>query len=135
MILRMKTALIHSVSVVAARGVFKSWTVLLAILAFSLSLVGTFIVRSGLLTSVHSFASDPARGVFILGILLLAIGIPLALFAWRGPQLVNDGSYDDSLNVLKTAMIKYTKLRAISHEFSSGQSGILGSMGLSVPGL
>ena len=88
------TALIHSVSVVAARGIFKSWTVLLAILAFSLSLVGTFIVRSGLLTSVHSFASDPARGVFILGILLLAIGIPLALFAWRGPQLVNDGIYD-----------------------------------------
>ena len=88
------TALIHSVSVVAARGIFKSWTVLLAILAFSLSLVGTFIVRSGLLTSVHSFASDPARGVFILGILLLAIGIPLALFAWRGPQLVNDGGYD-----------------------------------------
>ncbi len=88
------TALIHSISVVAARGIFKSWTVLLAILAFSLSLVGTFIVRSGLLTSVHSFASDPARGVFILGILLLAIGIPLALFAWRGPQLVNDGGYD-----------------------------------------
>ena len=88
------TALIHSVSVVAARGIFKSWTVLLAILAFSLSLVGTFIVRSGLLTSVHSFASDPARGVFILGILLLAIGIPLALFAWRGPQLTNDGGYD-----------------------------------------
>ena len=87
------TALIHSVSVVAARGIFKSWTVLLAILAFSLSLVGTFIVRSGLLTSVHSFASDPARGVFILGILLFAIGIPLALFAWRGPQLTNDGDY------------------------------------------
>ncbi len=87
------TALIHSVSVVAARGIFKSWTVLLAILAFSLSLVGTFIVRSGLLTSVHSFASDPARGAFILGILLFAIGIPLALFAWRGPQLINDGDY------------------------------------------
>ncbi len=87
------TALIHSVSVVATRGIFKSWTVLLAILAFSLSLVGTFIVRSGLLTSVHSFASDPARGAFILGILLFAIGIPLALFAWRGPQLIDDGDY------------------------------------------
>ena len=70
-------------------GQLKSWTILLAIIAFSLSLVGTFIVRSGLLTSVHSFASDPARGVFVLGILLVAIGIPLALFAWRGPQLVS----------------------------------------------
>ena len=69
------------------RGGLKSWTVLLAILAFSLSLVGTFIVRSGLLTSVHSFASDPARGVFILGILLAAVGVPLLLFAFRGPQL------------------------------------------------
>ena len=81
------TALLHSVIVVETRGIFKSWTVLLAILAFSLSLVGTFIVRSGLLTSVHSFASDPARGVFILGILLAAIGVPLVLFAIRGPEL------------------------------------------------
>ena len=88
------TALIHSISVVAAREGFKSWTVLLAIVAFSLSLVGTFIVRSGLLTSVHSFASDPARGVFILGILLVAIGVPLALFAWRGPQLAGDKGFD-----------------------------------------
>jgi len=88
------TALIHSISVVAAREGFKSWTVLLAIVAFSLSLVGTFIVRSGLLTSVHSFASDPARGVFILGILLVAIGVPLALFAWRGPQLAGDSGCD-----------------------------------------
>ncbi len=88
------TALIHSISVVAAREGFKSWTVLLAIVAFSLSLVGTFIVRSGLLTSVHSFASDPARGVFILGILLVAIGVPLALFAWRGPQLAGDSGFD-----------------------------------------
>lgn len=91
------TALMHSISVVAARGAFKSWTILLAILAFSLSLVGTFIVRSGLLTSVHSFASDPARGVFILGILLFAIGIPLALFAWRGPALNSEAG--DSPNV------------------------------------
>ena len=88
------TALIHSISVVAAREEFKSWTVLLAIVAFSLSLVGTFIVRSGLLTSVHSFASDPARGVFILGILLVAIGVPLAMFAWRGPQLAGDSGFD-----------------------------------------
>ena len=82
------TALMHSVIVVEKREGLKSWTLLLAILAFSLSLLGTFIVRSGLLTSVHSFASDPSRGVFILGILLIAIGIPLALYAWRGPQLV-----------------------------------------------
>jgi cytochrome c-type biogenesis protein CcmF len=81
------TALLHSTIVVEQRGTLKSWTVLLAILAFSLSLVGTFIVRSGLLTSVHSFASDPARGVFILGILLVAIGVPFLLFAVRGPQL------------------------------------------------
>jgi len=82
------TALMHSVIVVEKRESLRSWTILLAILAFSLSLLGTFIVRSGLLTSVHSFASDPSRGVFILGILLIAIGIPLALYAWRGPQLV-----------------------------------------------
>ena len=83
------TALLHSTIVVEQRGRLKSWTVLLAILAFSLSLVGTFIVRSGLLTSVHSFASDPARGVFILGILLAAVGVPLLLFAVRGPQLAS----------------------------------------------
>ena len=83
------TALLHSVLVVERTEQLKSWTILLAIMAFSLSLVGTFIVRSGLLTSVHSFASDPARGVFILGILLFAVGIPLVLFAWRGPQLAS----------------------------------------------
>ena len=83
------TALLHSTIVVEQRGTLKSWTVLLAILAFSLSLVGTFIVRSGLLTSVHSFASDPARGVFILFILLAAVGVPLVLFAFRGPQLTS----------------------------------------------
>ena len=88
------TALLHSAIVVEKRGQLKSWTVLLAILAFSLSLVGTFIVRSGLLTSVHSFASDPARGVFILGILLVAVGIPLLLYAWRGPQLMSVADFD-----------------------------------------
>ena len=88
------TALLHSTIVVEQRGTLKSWTVLLAILAFSLSLVGTFIVRSGLLTSVHSFASDPARGVFILGILLAAVGVPLMLFALRGPQLASRGDFD-----------------------------------------
>ena len=88
------TALLHSTIVVEQRGTLKSWTVLLAILAFSLSLVGTFIVRSGLLTSVHSFASDPARGVFILAILLAAVGVPLMLFALRGPQLASRGDFD-----------------------------------------
>ena len=88
------TALLHSAIVVEKRGQLKSWTVLLAILAFSLSLVGTFIVRSGLLTSVHSFASDPARGVFILGILIVAVGIPLLLYAWRGPQLMTAADFD-----------------------------------------
>jgi cytochrome c-type biogenesis protein CcmF len=87
------TALLHSAIVVEKRGQLKSWTILLAILAFSLSLVGTFIVRSGLLTSVHSFASDPARGVFILGILLVAVGVPLVLYAWRGPQLVTTADF------------------------------------------
>ena len=87
------TALLHSAIVVEKCGQLKSWTVLLAILAFSLSLVGTFIVRSGSLTSVHSFASDPARGVFVLGILLFAVGIPLTLYAWRGPQLVTRADF------------------------------------------
>jgi cytochrome c-type biogenesis protein CcmF len=79
------TALIHSLAVTEKRGVFKSWTVLLAIMAFSLSLLGTFLVRSGVLTSVHAFASDPQRGVFILLFLLLVVGGSLALFALRAP--------------------------------------------------
>ena len=79
------TALIHSLAVTEKRGVFKSWTVLLAIAAFSLSLLGTFLVRSGVLTSVHAFASDPARGVFILIFLLCVVGGSLTLFALRAP--------------------------------------------------
>ena len=79
------TALIHSLAVTEKRGVFKSWTVLLAIAAFSLSLLGTFLVRSGVLTSVHAFASDPARGVFILIFLLTVVGGSLTLFAFRAP--------------------------------------------------
>ncbi len=81
------TALIHSLAVTEKRGAFKSWTVLLAILAFSLSLLGTFLVRSGVLSSVHAFATDPARGVFILAFLVVVIGGSLALFAWRAPQV------------------------------------------------
>ncbi|MFM9974330.1 MAG: heme lyase CcmF/NrfE family subunit [Beijerinckiaceae bacterium] len=87
------TALIHSATVMEKRGALKVWTILLAILAFSLSLLGTFIVRSGVLTSVHSFASDPARGVIILLILCLFVGGSLALFAWRAPQLQQGGLF------------------------------------------
>jgi cytochrome c-type biogenesis protein CcmF len=81
------TALIHSLAVTEKRGIFKSWTVLLAIIAFSLSLLGTFLVRSGVLTSVHAFASDPKRGVFILAFLAVVVGGSLLLYAWRAPQL------------------------------------------------
>ncbi|MGZ5097452.1 MAG: heme lyase CcmF/NrfE family subunit [Usitatibacter sp.] len=81
------TALIHSLAVTEKRGTFRSWTVLLAIVAFSLSLVGTFLVRSGVLTSVHAFATDPGRGIFILIFLAIVIGGSLALFAWRAPRV------------------------------------------------
>lgn len=81
------TALIHSLAVTEKRGVFKSWTVLLAIFAFSLSLLGTFLVRSGVLTSVHAFASDPDRGLFILIYLLLVVGGSLTLYAIRVPEV------------------------------------------------
>ena len=87
------TALIHSLAVTEKRGVFRSWTVLLAILAFSLSLLGTFIVRSGLLTSVHAFATDPKRGIFILGFLVAVIGSSLLLFAWRAPKVGLGGGF------------------------------------------
>jgi cytochrome c-type biogenesis protein CcmF len=87
------TALIHSTVVMEKRDALKVWTILLAILTFSLSLLGTFIVRSGVLTSVHSFAVDPGRGLFILGILILFIGGSLALFAWRAPLLKQGGLF------------------------------------------
>lgn len=87
------TALIHSTVVMEKRDALKVWTILLAILTFSLSLLGTFIVRSGVLTSVHSFASDPARGVFILLILVFFVGGSLALFAWRAPLLRQGGLF------------------------------------------
>ena len=81
------TALIHSLAVTEKRNSFKSWTVLLAILAFSLSLLGTFLVRSGVLSSVHAFATDPRRGLFILAFLVVVIGASLALYAWRAPSV------------------------------------------------
>jgi cytochrome c-type biogenesis protein CcmF len=87
------TALIHSLAVTEKRGAFKAWTVLLAIVAFALSLLGTFLVRSGVLTSVHSFATDPKRGMFILAFLTLVIGGSLALYAWRAPRVRSGGAF------------------------------------------
>jgi cytochrome c-type biogenesis protein CcmF len=88
------TALIHSLAATEKRGLFKSWTLLLSILAFSLSLLGTFLVRSGVLTSVHSFAADPARGMFILGFLVVVIGGALSLYAWRAPMLKSPAGFE-----------------------------------------
>jgi cytochrome c-type biogenesis protein CcmF len=90
----MGTALIHSLAVTEKRGAFRSWTVLLAILAFALSLLGTFLVRSGVLTSVHAFATDPRRGVFILALLTLVIGSSLVLFAWRTSRIGLGGRFE-----------------------------------------
>jgi cytochrome c-type biogenesis protein CcmF len=87
------TALLHSAVVMEKRGALKVWTILLAILAFSLSLIGTFLVRSGVLTSVHAFATDPTRGVFILAILIVFIGGALSLYAWRAPLLKQGGLF------------------------------------------
>lgn len=87
------TALVHSLAVTEKRGSFKSWTVLLAITAFSLSLLGTFLVRSGVLTSVHAFATDPARGIFILVYLVVIVGFSLTLFAWRAPKVGLGGDF------------------------------------------
>jgi cytochrome c-type biogenesis protein CcmF len=88
------TALIHSLAVTEKRGGFKSWTVLLAIAAFSLSLLGTFLVRSGVLTSVHAFATDPKRGIFILAFLTIVIGGSLFLYAWRARQVGLGGKFE-----------------------------------------
>ncbi len=88
------TALVHSLAATEKRGSFKSWTILLAIGAFSLSLLGTFLVRSGVLTSVHAFATDPERGIFILAFLVIIIGSSLLLFAWRAPKIGLGGSFE-----------------------------------------
>jgi len=87
------TALLHSAIVSEKRDTLKSWTIFLAIIAFAFSLLGTFLVRSGVLTSVHAFASDPDRGVFILAILVISIGTAFALYAWRGPSLEGTGLF------------------------------------------
>ena len=88
------TALIHSLIVTDQRGAFRSWTVLLAITAFSLSLLGTFLVRSGVLTSVHAFAVDPGRGLYILCFMIFVVGTSLLLFAWRAPKIGLGGWFD-----------------------------------------
>ncbi|MFT3905150.1 MAG: heme lyase CcmF/NrfE family subunit [Steroidobacteraceae bacterium] len=88
------TALIHSLAVTDKRGLFKSWTLLLAVAAFSLSLLGTFLVRSGVLVSVHSFAADPRRGIFILAFLIVMIGGALTLYAWRAPYLKSNAGFE-----------------------------------------
>lgn len=87
------TALIHSLAVAEKRGAFKAWTVLLALMTFSLSLLGTFLVRSGVLSSVHAFAVDSQRGAYILGFMMLVVGGSLALFAWRSPRMVAGGAF------------------------------------------
>ncbi len=87
------TALIHSLAITEKRGAIRSWTVLLAIATFSLSLLGTFLVRSGVLTSVHAFATDPKRGVFVLAFLVLVIGTSLTLYAWRAPRIGIGGDF------------------------------------------
>ncbi|WP_281648251.1 heme lyase CcmF/NrfE family subunit [Parendozoicomonas sp. Alg238-R29] len=97
------TALIHSLAVSEKRGLFKSWTVLLAISAFSLSLLGTFLVRSGVLTSVHAFASDPARGAFILAFLIVVVGSSLLLFALRAPVVKSKSGF--SMLSLETLLL------------------------------
>jgi len=88
------TALIHSLAVTEKRGGFKRWTVLLAIIAFSLSLLGTFLVRSGVITSVHAFATDPERGTFILAFLVIVVVSSLLLFAWRAPKIEQGGKFE-----------------------------------------
>ena len=87
------TALLHSAIVSEKRDSLKAWTIFLAIVAFALSLLGTFLVRSGVLTSVHAFASDPSRGIFILILLLITVGVAFGLFAWRGPALKGAGLF------------------------------------------
>ena len=88
------TALIHSLAATEKRGMFKSWTILLSVFAFSLSLLGTFLVRSGVLTSVHAFASDPARGIFILAFLVTVVGGSLMLFAFKAPGIKSESSFE-----------------------------------------
>ena len=88
------TALLHSINVLAARGALKAWTMMLAVIAFSMSMVGTFLVRSGVLTSVHAFAIDPERGTFLLALLAIYVGAAFALFAWRAGSLKEGAPFE-----------------------------------------
>ena len=130
------TALIHSLAVTEKRGVFKSWTVLLAIAAFSLSLLGTFIIRSGLITSVHAFAVDPERGLVLLAILLVVIGASLFLYALRAPVVKGTASYtmtsrevfllvNNILLVVSTAGILLGTLYPLIHEAINGEANMV----------
>ena len=121
------TALIHSLAVTEKRGLFKSWTLLLAISAFSLSLLGTFLVRSGILVSVHAFATDPARGLFILTFLGIVIGGALLLYAWRAPGLDSSAGFrplsretflllNNVLLVIATTIILYGTLAPLLYD-------------------
>jgi cytochrome c-type biogenesis protein CcmF len=125
------TALIHSLAVTEQRGLFKSWTLLLAITAFSLSLLGTFLVRSGILVSVHAFATDPARGLFILIFLLVVIGGALGLYAWRAPRLDSSAGFrplsretflllNNVLLVIAAALILLGTLAPLIVEYTGG---------------
>ncbi|MDX1405414.1 MAG: heme lyase CcmF/NrfE family subunit [Woeseiaceae bacterium] len=121
------TALVHSLAVTEKRGLFKSWTLLLAISAFSLSLLGTFLVRSGILVSVHAFATDPARGLFILAFLGVVIGGALLLYAWRAPNLDSPAGFralsresflllNNILLVIATAVILFGTLAPLLYD-------------------
>lgn len=121
------TALIHSIAVTEKRGSFKNWTLLLAIGTFALSLLGTFLVRSGVLTSVHAFATDPARGIFVLGLFASLIGGALVLYAWRGPGAFNGNRFEGAsretfllinsvLLAIATATVLLGTLFPLAHE-------------------
>jgi cytochrome c biogenesis factor len=127
------TALIHSLSVTEKRGGFKMWTALLAILTFSLSLLGTFIVRSGVLSSVHAFASDPARGIFILSFLALVIGGSLLLFAWRAPKVGLGGSDHQQHVVGQQHRFARHRLEAAGQQRAVGGRCRSGAAGHAVP--
>jgi cytochrome c-type biogenesis protein CcmF len=125
------TALIHSLAVTEKRGLFKSWTLLLAITAFSLSLLGTFLVRSGILVSVHAFATDPARGFFILSFLAIVVVGALVLYAWRAPSLDSDAGFgllsretflllNNVLLVVATALVLIGTLAPLVIEMATG---------------
>jgi cytochrome c-type biogenesis protein CcmF len=113
------TALLHSALVMEKRDALKVWTILLAVVAFSLSLIGTFLVRSGVLTSVHTFANDPARGVFILAILVIFIGGGLTLFAWRAPLLKQGGLFVGTLYPLALEALTGEKISVGAPFFNS----------------